>query len=135
MAAPRLRAWRILDKAEFEQIVIPHHFRHARYASFMRQVSLALFARNAVLLSWTMNDQTVYNQHFRCNILLTRHLSLAQPQVSGWGLKRITDRPDHNAYFHEVRSFHPLPCCTATVISITFLWSAFHLRVLLNLLD
>ena len=39
---PHGRAWRILDKARFERDVIPLHFRHARYASFMRQVRLSL---------------------------------------------------------------------------------------------
>lgn len=37
---PHGRAWRIINKVFFEKKVIPHHFRHARYASFMRQVSL-----------------------------------------------------------------------------------------------
>ncbi|KAI2496828.1 hypothetical protein MHU86_17664 [Fragilaria crotonensis] len=55
---PHGRAWKILDKTGFERNVIPNHFRHARYASFMRQ-------------------------------------------VNGWGFKRITEGPDHNAYFHE----------------------------------
>jgi HSF-type DNA-binding len=36
---PHGRAWRILNKSQFEKKVIPHHFRHARYASFMRQAS------------------------------------------------------------------------------------------------
>lgn len=55
---PHGRAWKILDKSQFEKKVIPHHFRHARYASFMRQ-------------------------------------------VNGWGFKRLTEGPDHNAYYHE----------------------------------
>jgi len=36
---PHGRAWRIVNKTQFEKKVIPHHFRHARYASFMRQVN------------------------------------------------------------------------------------------------
>jgi len=36
---PHGRAWRIINKVFFEKKVIPHHFRHARYASFMRQVN------------------------------------------------------------------------------------------------
>jgi hypothetical protein len=35
---PNGRAWKILDKYQFEKRVIPQHFRHTRYASFMRQV-------------------------------------------------------------------------------------------------
>jgi hypothetical protein len=36
---PHGRAWRILKQKSFEKEVIPKHFRSARYASFMRQVS------------------------------------------------------------------------------------------------
>jgi hypothetical protein len=35
---PHGQAWKIRDKSRFEKTVIPHHFRHSRYASFMRQV-------------------------------------------------------------------------------------------------
>lgn len=36
---PHGRSWRILKPPVFEQIVIPLYFRHAKYASFMRQVN------------------------------------------------------------------------------------------------
>mmetsp|Transcript_97682 Transcript_97682/g.146402 ORF Transcript_97682/g.146402 Transcript_97682/m.146402 type:complete len:377 (-) Transcript_97682:929-2059(-) len=36
---PHGKAWRILKPSAFEQVVIPHFFRHAKYASFMRQVN------------------------------------------------------------------------------------------------
>lgn len=36
---PHGRAWKVLNRRMFEKKVIPQHFRHARYASFMRQVS------------------------------------------------------------------------------------------------
>jgi HSF-type DNA-binding len=32
-------AWKIMERSQFEDIVIPRHFRHGRYSSFMRQVS------------------------------------------------------------------------------------------------
>jgi hypothetical protein len=37
---PHGRAWKILRRTQFERIVIPHHFRHGRYSSFMRQVRI-----------------------------------------------------------------------------------------------
>jgi HSF-type DNA-binding len=36
---PHGRAWKILRRTQLEQFVIPRHFRHGRYSSFMRQVS------------------------------------------------------------------------------------------------
>jgi hypothetical protein len=36
---PHGKSWRILKPSSFEQIVIPLYFRHAKYASFMRQVN------------------------------------------------------------------------------------------------
>lgn len=36
---PSGKSWRILNPLAFEKIVIPHYFRHAKYASFMRQVN------------------------------------------------------------------------------------------------
>jgi hypothetical protein len=36
---PNGRSWRILKPAAFERVVIPLVFRHAKYASFMRQVN------------------------------------------------------------------------------------------------
>jgi HSF-type DNA-binding len=35
---PHGQAWRIIRRAQFERVVIPRHFRHGRYSSFMRQV-------------------------------------------------------------------------------------------------
>jgi hypothetical protein len=35
---PHGRGWRIIRRLQFERIVIPRHFRHGRYSSFMRQV-------------------------------------------------------------------------------------------------
>ncbi len=37
---PHGRSWRVLKPKAFEENVIPIYFRHAKYASFMRQVSL-----------------------------------------------------------------------------------------------
>ncbi|CAB9522037.1 shock factor protein 4 [Seminavis robusta] len=36
---PHGRSWRILKPSAFENLVIPVHFRHSKYASFMRQVN------------------------------------------------------------------------------------------------
>jgi HSF-type DNA-binding len=36
---PHGKSWRILKPSAFENVVIPLHFRHSKYASFMRQVS------------------------------------------------------------------------------------------------
>jgi hypothetical protein len=36
---PHGKSWRILKPSAFEQVVIPLFFRHAKYASFMRQVN------------------------------------------------------------------------------------------------
>jgi len=37
---PHGRSWRVLRSKDFEEKVIPLYFRHSKYASFMRQVSL-----------------------------------------------------------------------------------------------
>lgn len=37
---PHGKSWRILKPSAFENVVIPLHFRHSKYASFMRQVSM-----------------------------------------------------------------------------------------------
>ena len=39
---PHGRSWRVLKPKAFEEKVIPLYFRHAKYASFMRQVSLSV---------------------------------------------------------------------------------------------
>jgi HSF-type DNA-binding len=39
---PNGRAWKILRRTQFERIVIPRHFRHGKYSSFMRQVRKSL---------------------------------------------------------------------------------------------
>ena len=54
---PHGRAWIILDKLQFEADVIPSHFRHARYASFMRQVSLA-FSTTQIVMFFSINNCT-----------------------------------------------------------------------------
>eukprot|EP00934_Nitzschia_sp_Nitz4_P000824 Nitzschia sp. Nitz4//scaffold78_size91513//50071//51382//NITZ4_004929-RA/size91513-snap-gene-0.140-mRNA-1//-1//CDS//3329558130//824//frame0 len=36
---PHGKSWRILKPSAFEKVVIPQYFRHAKYASFMRQVN------------------------------------------------------------------------------------------------
>jgi HSF-type DNA-binding len=35
---PHGRSWKILRPTQFERLVIPRHFRHGKYSSFMRQV-------------------------------------------------------------------------------------------------
>jgi hypothetical protein len=37
---PHGRSWRVLKPKAFEEKIIPMYFRHAKYASFMRQVSI-----------------------------------------------------------------------------------------------
>ncbi len=43
---PHGRSWRVLKPKAFEENVIPVYFRHAKYASFMRQVSLFKYISN-----------------------------------------------------------------------------------------
>jgi len=45
---PHGRSWRIVRVGKFEEEVIPRYFRHAKYASFMRQVNGWEFHRNAL---------------------------------------------------------------------------------------
>jgi HSF-type DNA-binding len=40
---PHGRAWKILKRKQFETIVLPHHFRHGQFSSFLRQVCLCNF--------------------------------------------------------------------------------------------
>jgi hypothetical protein len=36
---PHGRAWKVVRRTQFERDILPLHFRHSRYSSFMRQVS------------------------------------------------------------------------------------------------
>jgi hypothetical protein len=73
---PHGRAWKILDKAEFEKNVIPNYFRHARYASFMRQVSFSCSMQKRLLSgvqtsSFLRSLPEIYTGFQRSNFLNT----------------------------------------------------------------
>lgn len=51
---PHGRSWRVLKPKAFEAKVIPLYFRHAKYASFMRQVSCCCTGYCCILLYYLM---------------------------------------------------------------------------------
>jgi hypothetical protein len=55
---PHGKSWRILKPTAFENSVIPMHFRHSKYASFMRQVSFISHCLPTVVLNFTLFIQT-----------------------------------------------------------------------------
>jgi HSF-type DNA-binding len=94
---PHGRAWKILRLTQFECLVIPRHFRHRRYSSFMRQVRHKFGDSNFL-----------YHHYFDPKIiaaLSANNSLLSFYKVNGWGFQRITEGPDHNAYFHPVSCF------------------------------
>ena len=42
---PHGYAWKIVNRKQFEAVVIPRHFRHGRFTSFMRQVRMNFMSR------------------------------------------------------------------------------------------
>jgi len=42
---PHGYAWKIVNRKQFEAVVIPRHFRHGRFTSFMRQVRMNFISR------------------------------------------------------------------------------------------
>lgn len=54
---PHGRSWRILKPPVFEQVVIPLYFRHAKYASFMRQVNGWGFKRIVSILQALLSQE------------------------------------------------------------------------------
>jgi hypothetical protein len=78
---PHGRSWRILKPQLFEQVVIPLYFRHAKYASFMRQVNGWGFKR-------IVSISTVFILKILSVFVTNTAVSI---QVTG---------NDHNSYYH-----------------------------------
>eukprot|EP00957_Ditylum_brightwellii_P106586 8131600-Ditylum_brightwellii.AAC.1 len=57
---PHGRAWKILDKAKFEEKVLPQYFRSSKLASFMRQVNNWGFDR----AHFGPDENAYYNEYF-----------------------------------------------------------------------
>ena len=47
---PHGYAWKIVNRKQFEAVVIPRHFRHGRFTSFMRQVRMNFMSRYCSIL-------------------------------------------------------------------------------------
>ena len=66
------------------------------------------FVRSADKLVSTFASRDIYwvptieFPEYLITIAITNPSPCCCPQVNGWGFKRITEGPDHNAYFHEV---------------------------------
>jgi HSF-type DNA-binding len=45
---PHGYAWKIVQRKQFEDVVIPRHFRHGRFTSFMRQVRIKVISSNTI---------------------------------------------------------------------------------------
>ncbi len=95
---PHGKAWKIFQVSLFEGVLVPLHFRHAKYASFMRQGK---------------NQKTQYSQWFPSlipSVVLTTTIffvffvRIVHEPVNGWGFQRKShhDVQEHNAYCHDL---------------------------------
>lgn len=57
---PHGRSWKVLDQKLFEEVVVPHYFRHKKFASFMRQV----FNSRAVVAFLVLHYCTVTTDYY-----------------------------------------------------------------------
>jgi len=97
---PHGRAWKVLRQDEFEEKVIPLYFRHAKFASFMRQVNGWGFRR----VSDGLDRNSYYHEMFLRGF---PHLcaKMRRPTES----VRNSAEPRLHPNFYDVNKFVPLP--------------------------
>eukprot|EP00547_Thalassionema_nitzschioides_P008452 CAMPEP_0194227310 /NCGR_PEP_ID=MMETSP0156-20130528/42792_1 /TAXON_ID=33649 /ORGANISM="Thalassionema nitzschioides, Strain L26-B" /LENGTH=421 /DNA_ID=CAMNT_0038959789 /DNA_START=80 /DNA_END=1345 /DNA_ORIENTATION=- len=97
---PHGRAWKILRQDEFEEKVIPLFFRHAKFASFTRQVNGWGFRR----VSEGLDRKCYYHEMFlRGMPRLCSEMKRPTESV------RNSSDPRQQPNFYDTRSFTPLP--------------------------
>lgn len=84
---PHGRSWRIIRVTKFEKEIIPRYFRHAKYASFMRQGKSKVVFILSVSFGWT-DDK------------LTFAYSIFEIAVNGWEFCR--NALEDNSYTHPL---------------------------------
>lgn len=97
---PHGRSWRVLKPKAFEEKVIPMYFRHAKYASFMRQVNGWGFKR----MTQGPDHNSYYNELFLRGL---PHLcaKMRRPAKAKTG----TTDSDTNPDFYRISMVNPLP--------------------------
>lgn len=97
---PHGRSWRVLKPKAFEEKVIPMYFRHAKYASFMRQVNGWGFKR----MTQGPDHNSYYHELFLRGL---PHLcvKMRRPARAKNGVTDSETNPD----FYQISMVHPLP--------------------------
>jgi len=100
---PHGRSWRVLKPKAFEEKVIPMYFRHAKYASFMRQVNGWGFKR----MTQGPDHNSYYHELFLRGL---PHLcvKMRRPARAKSGVTDSETNPD----FYQISMVHPLPSST-----------------------
>lgn len=96
---PHGRSWRVLKPKAFEEKVIPLYFRHAKYASFMRQVNGWGFKR----ITQGPDHNSYYHELFLRGI---HHLCFKMRRPTK---ARVEGDPDYNPDFYRLSMVAPLP--------------------------
>lgn len=100
---PHGRSWKVHDTVKLEEEVLPKYFRHAKYASFMRQVNGWGFHR----ISNGVDRDSYYHEMF-----LRGHPGLCAHMKRP--LKSISKGPRPQYNFYDPFQFLPLPNKTKT---------------------
>lgn len=98
------RSWRIINREEFEQYVIPRYFRHSNLSSFMRQVNGWGFHR----ISQGSDRNSYYHEKFlRGKSCICRQMQRLSPE----SIRRIKLRlaEESEPDFYEMSKNDPLP--------------------------
>lgn len=97
---PHGRSWKVLKQHGFEEKVIPLFFRHAKLASFMRQVNGWGFRRTPA-----GPDQNAYYHE----MFLRGNPNLCAKMRRPMNKIRSSSEPRSHPNFHDSRAFAPLP--------------------------
>jgi len=97
---PHGRSWRVLKPKAFEETIIPLYFRHAKYASFMRQVNGWGFKR--------MTQGPDHNSYYH-ELFLRGMPHLCYKMRRPTRIARVDTDPDYNPDFYRLSAIAPLP--------------------------
>lgn len=97
---PHGRAWRVLKPREFETIVIPTYFEHAKFSSFIRQANGWGFRRIT-----QGRDRNAYYHPLFLRALPHLCKTMKRPGVAE---KQASD-PDYEPDLYKISEIHPIP--------------------------
>jgi len=100
---PHGRSWRVLKPKAFEEKVIPKYFRHAKYASFMRQVNGWGYKR----MTQGPDHNSYYHELFLRGMPQLCH-KMRRPSKTAHAMIGTSAHPD----FYSMSMYAPLPSQT-----------------------